>query len=362
MAPEQAAGDRARVGPPADIFALGGTCTCSGQAGRRPVRIRRRPSSGRFSRCSQTTAKKSWPAAFRLEPCDRYPSAAALADDLRRFLEGRPIKAKQPSAWERTVKWGRAAPVDCRFDPVHADPGHRDARHGQYFDRPRARRRAKAALARAIEQEKRRTGRMPKRLAFRANELVRFYTGSNTVSRNLSRKWRTPISPRNSEYATMRRVVITEAIQAYQGFLSAQAANPNPGEVMATCDSISPCSTPWLTIMRRAQDAYREAIKIAECLKDDDPSFSSWYCVGQTHSHLGMELWDVGKTEGSIPHFRAASKAFHRAVELETRRTSSFFNRPRGFSTWSRTRDFENPNGPGACPPARRRDLGTGAQ
>lgn len=40
-------------------------------------------------------------------PEDRYATAQALADDLRRFLEDRPILARRPSAARRAVKWAR---------------------------------------------------------------------------------------------------------------------------------------------------------------------------------------------------------------------------------------------------------------
>ena len=41
------------------------------------------------------------------EPAARYPTAQALADDLRRFLDDKPIRARRPSLVERAAKWSR---------------------------------------------------------------------------------------------------------------------------------------------------------------------------------------------------------------------------------------------------------------
>src|SRR5262249_14704869 len=45
------------------------------------------------------------------DPSHRYASAEALGDDLRRFLEGRPIKARRSSAVERFGRWCRRNPA-----------------------------------------------------------------------------------------------------------------------------------------------------------------------------------------------------------------------------------------------------------
>ena len=48
--------------------------------------------------------------ALEKNPEDRYATAQEMADDLRAFLDDRPIKASPPSPWQRVIKWSRRKP------------------------------------------------------------------------------------------------------------------------------------------------------------------------------------------------------------------------------------------------------------
>jgi hypothetical protein len=48
---------------------------------------------------------------LRKAPADRYATALDLADDLRRYLSGRPIAARPVPGWVRAGKWARRHPV-----------------------------------------------------------------------------------------------------------------------------------------------------------------------------------------------------------------------------------------------------------
>src|SRR5262249_14936736 len=49
--------------------------------------------------------------AIEREPARRYGDAAALAADLRRYVEGRPIRARRVGALERAWRWCRRNPA-----------------------------------------------------------------------------------------------------------------------------------------------------------------------------------------------------------------------------------------------------------
>ena len=121
MAPEQIHGDVAGIGSTSDVYSIG-AILYNLLVGRPPFHaatvletlhqvcnedpVSPRKLQSRVPRDLETICL----TCLRKEPHRRYASAAELANDLNRFLEGKPIQARSAGPVERSLKWTRRNP------------------------------------------------------------------------------------------------------------------------------------------------------------------------------------------------------------------------------------------------------------
>jgi tetratricopeptide (TPR) repeat protein len=129
MAPEQARGESKEISPAADVYALG-AILYEVLTGRPPFK-----GATAWDTVVQVISTEPVPPS-RIQPgvprdldticlkclqknkAKRYATAEALAEDLRRFLNGEPIHARPTPAWERLGKWARRKPAQAALITV----------------------------------------------------------------------------------------------------------------------------------------------------------------------------------------------------------------------------------------------------
>jgi WD40 repeat protein len=122
MSPEQAAGRRGALGLATDVYGLGAIfyalLTARAPFGGDSVidtldAVRTRPPESPRKHSAKVPRDLELICLKCLEknPADRYPTAGALADDLRRWAADEPVSVRAAGAVERVAKWARRKPT-----------------------------------------------------------------------------------------------------------------------------------------------------------------------------------------------------------------------------------------------------------
>ncbi|HKB35005.1 MAG TPA: serine/threonine-protein kinase, partial [Gemmataceae bacterium] len=121
MSPEQALAKRVVIDHRTDVYSLGVTLYelltlqpafpgNDRQELLRQVAFEEPPLPRKASRAIPQELETIVLKAMEKNPAERYATAQELADDLRRFLEDQPVRARRPTPLQRAVKWGRRHP------------------------------------------------------------------------------------------------------------------------------------------------------------------------------------------------------------------------------------------------------------
>jgi serine/threonine protein kinase/Tfp pilus assembly protein PilF len=208
-------------------------------------------------------------------PAERYATAQELGDDLRRFLEDRPIHARRPTLWQRLARWSR------RHKPVVIATGlaallvllvtvallavnnvqiqTEQKRTGEERDR------AQAALA--AESEQRRLAEENLRLALRALDEV-FITPAEAEILSAQRQCRY-LSPEHLE--RVDRTLLQKGLEFYEEFARTNGTSPFlQGEIGKAHVRVG-----WIYMILTQQDkaevAFRRALAILEKVGEGAP-------------------------------------------------------------------------------------------
>ncbi len=296
MAPEQTTRERAAVTTAADVYGLG-TVLYAVLTGRPPFRAdtavdtlllvrEREPEpprrlNARVDRDLETVCLK----CLQKDPQRRYGSAELVAEDLERWLAGKPIQARRIGSWERLGKWVRRRPalaglVAVSILAVLSLVGGLLWHNAQLQEAAQREHQAAQGERQQAEQARIQRDQAREEREWARQAVKDMYT-------EVAEKW----LEQKPRLQPLQRQFLEKALRYYQRF--AEQAGTSPDERLAAADAYRRVADIRLKLGHHQQsiDAYRHAKSILEELAAKFPNTAEYRArLAQVHTQLGVAL------------------------------------------------------------------------
>jgi eukaryotic-like serine/threonine-protein kinase len=335
MAPEQAAGHSRTVTVAADVYGLG-AILYELLTGRPPFRgatpaetllkvlhdepARPRQLDRRLPRDLETVCLK----CLHKDPARRYPAAAALAEDLERFLEGSPVRARPASGVERFARWCLRHPVVSVLAVAlavslavgvvvgglqwhRAETNLAEARK-QHLAAEEASRQAGES---AREAAQRRTEAEARRVEADDNFLIAHRAVNDFCLRAQEELKRSPGTQ------AFRRELLQAARKYYQDFVRRRGSDPALREELGDVHHHLAWITSEIGTRAEALEVHRQALVIYQELADARPSAASLQRVAASLHNIAMLENATGRRGDSLVHYEEARQIYQILVCLD---------------------------------------------
>jgi serine/threonine-protein kinase len=331
MAPEQAHGRVGEVGPAADVYALG-VLLYELITGRPPFCGVTKLDTLRQVTNDPPTPPRQLAAdcprdletvclrCLEKDPVRRYASAEVLADELRRFLDGKPILARPVGPFGRAWRWCRRQPWLATLIAAlsvctallglqwwraerNADAARRSAADAQTHASAadHATREANRLLTEAVEQRQRAEARFG--TARGAVRDLAVWLSENALARIPS------LQP-------VRKELLDRAVGYYEGFVRDKGDDPALRFELADLCFRSAQLTSNIGSKTDALDRYRRAAELYDGLLRDDPANQRYLAEqGYILNNSGILHNDLGDLPRAAAAYRAALDVYARLRE-----------------------------------------------
>jgi tetratricopeptide (TPR) repeat protein/tRNA A-37 threonylcarbamoyl transferase component Bud32 len=341
MCPEQAQGKTKEVGPPADVYALG-AILYDMLTGRPPFRgetvldtlqqvqtldpVRPRNLQPKVPVDLETICLK----ALEKDATRRYASAWDLANDLRRFLDGEPIRARPSPPWERAWKWARRRPAMAALVAVSVLSALGLVAGGLVYGEMQRHlalhqaEKARAEEVRASEKEQEAQTQKELRLAAetqRQRAEKNFISAFRAVDQMLTRvgQERLAAEPRLEK---ARRDLLELALNYYEGFLAERAGDTALRLETGRAHYRVGIIQELLGQYEKAAGAYGAAAASFEALADESPDRPDHReDLAASHNHRGVVLHALGRHD-------EAKGAYEQALRIQSALATTFEGEP----------------------------------